>query len=292
MPISSGRRRKCFYNGPSISDVDNSLLVSMASHESEILENCFNDIIIDGVRVVENIELKEKEYLCDALSKTKFEKLRKELRSASEGGIWRYENGWHWDDEKKQYVCCTPLLGEYIPEEKKVFLYLKNIEDACKYDNVPYYCGVLTTFIHELFHAAHHEAAYNAGRPYDTIREIEEAMTEFSTLVFLMEMTSDSPKDDSAKWEETFNWALNTIKEKQWCLGSLPAYGFGYYLFNHFSNDEAEAVNWIKQYNQKIGAIDKKNRYVKWYQQMLNPMYPYKDEKLCLELLHSILFKL
>ena len=303
--VSSGRGPKNFYSGPSIPGVDNSLLVSMASHKSKILDdcldcfNCFNYIIID---VIENTELKERKNHDDKLSKSKVEKLRKELRCLLEGGKWQHEHevptdviakwkkeilDWAWDDDKKPYVCSVPLLGEYIPKDKKVILYLKNIEDACKKDNVPYYCGVLSTYIHELFHAAHHEAAYNGGRQYETIREIEEAMMEFSTLVFLKEMSSDS-----SEWADTFNWAKRAIKEKQWCIGSLPAYGFGYYLFNHFSNDEAEAVNWIKQYNQKIGAIDKKNRYVKWYQQMLNPMYPYKDEKLCLELLHSILFHL
>ena len=270
--------------------VEASLLRSMVSHKSKILNNTFKDLTIDGVIVIDNTEWKEGKNLCETLSKTKYEKLRKELRRVSEG-IWQHEKDWQWDDAKKQYVCPTPLLGEYIPNEKKVVLYWKNIEDACKNDKAPYYCRVLTTYIHELFHAVHHEAAHKDGRPYDTIREIEEAMTEFSTLVFLNGMTSDS-----SKWKETFDWALNTIKEKQWSLGSLPAYGFGYYLFNtlyyNMPCSDHEGYRWIEIYNQKVGAIDKKNRYVKWYQQMLNPVYPHKDEKLCLEILHSILFNI
>ena len=221
MAISSGIVNSSF-------GVEASLLQSMVSHKSKILNNTFKDLTIDGVIVIDNTEWKEGKNLCETLSKTKYEKLRKELRRVSEG-IWQHEKDWQWDDAKKQYVCPTPLLGEYIPNEKKVVLYWKNIEDACKNDKAPYYCRVLTTYIHELFHAVHHEAAHKDGRPYDTIREIEEAMTEFSTLVFLNGMTSDS-----SKWKETFDWALNTIKEKQWSLGSLPAYGFGYYLFNTF----------------------------------------------------------
>lgn len=269
--------------------VERFLFDLMVSHKSKILNNSFNDLIIDGDKVIENIEWKDEKYLVGQLSKTKFEKLRKELRRASDG-IWQHEKDWHWDDEKKQFVSCTPLLGEYIPEEKKVVLYENNINDAHGGDKDLYSCVVLYTYIHEMFHAAHHEAAYTDGRLYDTIREIEEAITEFSTLVFLKEMTSDSPKADSSKWEETFNWALKTIKEKQWCLGSLPAYGFGYYLYDKLSEDES--ISWIKTYNQKVGVIDKKNRYVKWYQQMLNPVYPHRNEKLCMELLHSILFNI
>lgn len=283
-PIGSNRSR--LYHGPAIDNIEKTLLVSMASHRSEISNQCrFNYLTIDGDLVIERTELKERKDLYDTLSKTQFEKLRDELRRTSEGGIWRHEKDWVWDDEKKQYVCRIPLLGEYIPEEKKVILYLKNIEDACKYDNVPYYCGVLTTFIHELFHAVHHEAAFNAERPYDTIREIEEAMTEFSTLVFLKELSSES-----SEWEDTFNWAEKKIKQKQWCLGSLPAYGFGYCLYDFFS--KKEDFSWIEKYNQKVGAIDKKSRYVKWYQQMLYPEYPHGNEQLCMELLHSILFNI
>ena len=279
MAISS-RQNTPRYFGPPINSIENSLLESMASYGSMILKYSFNDLTIDGDLVIERTELEERKYLCGTFSKTEFEKLRDELRRASEG-IWRHEKDWVLDDEKKHYVCRLPLLGEYIPEEKKVVLYLKNIEDACKNDNVPYYCGVLYTFIHEMFHAVHHKAA---KANYNPVREIVEAMTEFSTLVFLNEMSSKS-----SEWEETFKWAKKTIEEKQWYLGSLPAYGFGYYLYDFFSKKE-DFCSWIRTYHQKVGDIDKKNSYVKRYQQMLYPVYPHGNEELCMELLHSILF--
>lgn len=280
-----------YYDGPIIPNVDDILLNEMAFHKSEVLYDCFNGITIDGIKVIKNTQLKDRKYRVNTLSKTKFEKLRKELRSKE--CVWQHEKDWLWNNTNQQYECSTPLLGEYIPEEKKVVLYVKNVEDACGGDKDLFSYGVITTYIHELFHAAHHEAAHNARRPYDTIREIEEAMTEFSTLLFLNEMSSDSSK--SPKWKETFNWAEEKIKEKQRYLGSLPAYGFGYCLYNTllYCNKPCsnyEGYKWIEKYYQKVGAIGKTNRYVKWYQQMLNPVYPHKDEKLCLELLRSILF--
>lgn len=319
------------------------------------------------------IEIRNKKFDRSTLSKAKFEKIRKERE---------YEGDWKWDNDSKKYVCDYPILGEYDPIEKKVILYVKNIEDVCARYGVPFYCGVLATFIHELFHAVHHVAADNGKRPYNPIKEIEEAMTEFSTLVFLKEMVDAKPESD--EWRQTFDWAQRSIRIKQYCLGDLPAYGFGYLLFNtlckNIIRDDQEAANadsicgandsrrndpsigvekhenigfhdfgeepssdyfkkmgdaiiekyakettgdlgefvrkcrdsvaeiksvgtatqaigddayeWIERYNQIIGAIDK-NRYdVKRYQKMLNPVYPIKDEKLCMELLHGILFNL
>lgn len=207
----SSRKAFDYHDGPSIPNVDDILLDEMAFHKSEVLYDCFNGITIDGIKVIKNTQLKERKDRVNTLSKTKFEKLRKELRN--EECVWQYEKDWLWNNTNQQYECSTPLLGEYIPEVKKVVLYLKNIEDACANDSIDFSCGVLTTYIHELFHAAHHEAAHNARRPYDTIREIEEAMTEFSTLLFLNEMSSDSSK--SPKWKETFNWAEKKIKENK-----------------------------------------------------------------------------
>ena len=247
------------------------------------------------------LEMRDRECRYSYLTKSAFERLNKTLQKENPENC-KLSNGWEWDDELKKYVFKYDLLGEYIPNEKKVILYEKNIEDACNRDGIPYYCGELTTYIHEVFHAVHHNAAVRNGKQYEPIREIEEAITEFSTLVLLNEiMQWDFSHKLSEKylyevngWTKVFDWAKNSIMRKQKYLGNLPAYGFGYYLFNtlyyHQTSSNDEAYTWIEKYNQKIGSIGKKNRYVKWCQQMLKPMYPYKDEKLCLELLNSILF--
>jgi hypothetical protein len=234
------------------------------------------------------LEIKDSKVRRSYISKSTFEKLKKTPRTEEPKRL--ILDGWKWDSEQNKYFSESNLLGEYVPSEKKVLLYEKTIDEVSIQDHVPEYCVGISTYIHEVFHYVHHAAAENNGRAYETIREIEEAMTEFSTLLLLDKLSNQG--SGKVAWDKVLDWAKQSIESKQNYLGVFPAYGFGYYLFNHFSNDEAEAVKWIKQYNQKIGAIDKKNRYVKWYQQMLNPMYPYKDEKLCLELLHSILFNL
>ena len=277
------------YNGPQIDKVAKELLNEMVLHKSNCLpfEDAFIWIFLykasdeEFLGVIRRTEIKDRKYRISTLSKSKFEKIRKERE---------YEGDWKWDENLKKYVCYYPILGEYDPIEKKVILYVKNIEDVCVRYGVPFYCGVLTTFIHELFHAVHHVADDNGKRPYDTIKEIEEAMTEFSTLVFLKEMVDAKPESD--EWEQTFKWAKRFIRLKQYCLGDLPAYGFGYYLFNAFCDPVIgdDAYGWIERYNQIIGVIDKKRYDVKRYQKMLNPVYPDKDEQLCKEILRSILF--
>ena len=270
------------------------MLDEMVTHGSRCLSSwdIFNEAFNGEFHsLIKRTEIKDRKYGVSTLSKTEFEKIRKERE---------FEGDWKWDNKLKKYVWHYPILGEYVPIEKKVILYVKNIEEVCDYYGVPFYCGVLTTFIHELFHAVHHVEASERGKRYYCIREIEEAVTEFSTLVFLKEMVDDKPRSD--EWKQTFDWALRSIRAKQDCLGDLPAYGFGYYLFSLLCNptayyDEAfkwvepdEAYKWINKYNEKIGCIGKKNR-VKKFKQMLNPAYP-KDEQACLELLHSILFNL
>lgn len=234
------------------------------------------------------LEIKDSKVRRSYLSKSTFEKLKKTPRTEE---VKRpILNGWKLDGEHSKYFSEYNLLGEYEPDNSKLILYDKTIEEVSKQDNVPEYYVGISTYIHEVFHYVHHAAAKQNRKPYNPVREIEEAMTEFSTLLLLDKLSNQG--SEKVAWDKVFDWAKQSIESKQNYLGDFPAYGFGYYLFNHFSNDEAEAVKWIKQYNQKIGAIDKKNRYVKWYQQMLNPMYPYNDEKLCLELLHSILFNI
>lgn len=53
---------------------------------------------------------------------------------------------------------------------------MKNINDACGEE--PTYKGVLSTYIHELFHAFFHYVTEQKQAEYNYIREIEEAMAD------------------------------------------------------------------------------------------------------------------
>ena len=191
-----------------------------------------------------------------------------------------------WNKEKgsDEYTSSDLLLGEYLPESKRVVLYVKNIDEACEKEEHTYNC-VLSTYIHELFHAYFHyftEQHNKAERKY--IREIEEAMAEFSTLVFLGVME----KEHHGKWSEILNWTIKSIGEKQKTVGDLPAYGFGLHLFENLS--EGKAYDWINKYAERLGSINEEDELVKQYKQMVFPCYPTEPDK-CLELLRKILFE-
>ena len=185
-----------------------------------------------------------------------------------------------------EYTSSYPLLGEYLPKSKRVVLYEKNIHDACEKEEHTYNC-VLSTYIHELFHAYFHyftEHHNKADYKNKSINEIEEAMTEFSTLVFLRLMKNEC----SGKWSEILEWTKKSIGEKQKGTGNLPAYGFGLHLFKKLSEDEAFA--WINKYAERLGDINEDDELVKQYKQMIFPCYPSNPDK-CMKLLKKILFE-
>lgn len=186
-----------------------------------------------------------------------------------------------WEKEGDEYRHSYSLLGEYCSEMKQVVLYVNNIDDAC---GKPTYKGVLPTYIHELFHAYFHCVTEQKQAKYNYIREIEEAMTEFSTLVFLRVME----KMYGDEWTEILEWARAFIGKKQETVGDLPAYGFGLYLFENLSKDEA--FDWINKYAERLGYIDEDDELLKQYKQMVYPCYPTNPDK-CLELLKKLLFE-
>ncbi len=188
--------------------------------------------------------------------------------------------GWKKKDGNV-YENSYPVLGEYLSKEKKVVLYVYNIDDAC---GEPTYNGVLSTYIHELFHAYFHYVTEQKQAEYNYIKEIEEAMTEFSTLVFIRFMKNEL----SGEWYDIFDWASESIGKKQNKIGALPAYGFGRYLFDNIPEDEA--FDWINKYAERLGYIDEEDELVKQYKQMIYPCYPTEPGK-CLELLRKILFE-
>ena len=188
-----------------------------------------------------------------------------------------------WNKDGDEFWHTYPLLGKYLWKEKQVVLYVKNIDDACGEE--PTYKGVLSTYIHELFHAFFHYVTEQKQAEYNYIREIEEAMAEFSTLVFLRLMKQEDTLDG---WHDVFDWAFNEIGKKQQSVGNLSAYGFGRYLFD--SIRENEAFDWINKYAERLGCIDEEDELVKQYKQMVCPCYPTEPDK-CLELLRKILFE-
>ena len=269
----------------------------------EIRELCFRDIYSiflgsvnsqDEQNEAIRVEVsKERKYRLEEMKEKEFEELKKRLaencskcdRCSIDKGDCRLLQGWKKEEGSDKYTYSYPLLGEYLHGLKKVVLYKNNIDDAC---GEPTYNGILSTYIHELFHAYFHYFTENHNKAkYNYIKEIEEAMTEFSTLMFLrvMEKTENKYSDE---WSEIFEWTKESIGKKQKTAGDLPAYGFGRYLFDNIPEDEA--CDWINKYAERLGYIDEKDKLVKQYKQMIYPCYPTDPDK-CLELLRKILFE-
>lgn len=249
----------------------------------------FRFAILYGDFINEVVVSEERKCRIEEMTEDKYEELKKSLiencpkkeicdRCCIDKGDCRLLHG--WKKEGAVYKHSYTLLGEYLPDSKTVILYVNNIDDAC---GKPTYNGVLSTYIHELFHAYYHYVTEQKQAEYNYIREIEEAMTEFSTLVFLRFMKNEY----SYEWCDIFDWALESIGEKQNKVGILPAYGFGRFLFDNIP--ENEAFDWINKYAERLGYIDENDKHVQQYQKMVCPCYPTEPEK-CLGLLRKILF--
>ena len=248
-----------------------------------------------GQKEAKRVEVsEERKCRLEKMSENEFEELKKKLAKKCsnkekcgncyiEKGDCPLLHGWKKEEGGDKYTYSYKILGEYLPDLKKVVLYVKNIDDAC---GKPTYNGVLSTYIHELFHAYfHYFTEHHNKAEYNYIKEVEEAMTEFSTLVFLRVMEK---LYDGSEWSEIFEWTMKSIGEKQETVGDLPAYGFGRYLFDNIPEDEA--FEWINKYAERLGYIDEEDEFVKQYKQMVYPCYPSDPDK-CLELLRKILFE-
>ena len=79
-------------------------------------------------------------------------------------------------------VVTTSPLGEFVGKEKKVNIYLGNVDKAAsvKDDYATRESILTTTFVHEMIHAW---IFFACGEKECTVREIEEAMVEFGSPV-------------------------------------------------------------------------------------------------------------
>lgn len=215
------------------------------------------------------------------ISEKEFEDLKKRLKDPPfHKDKWKPIN----INGEKFYQRSYPVLGEYDPEKKIIILYMENIK-KCLRDGTDVEKSDLFNIIllHEMFHAYFHYVTGKCRHNY--ISEIEEAMTEFCSLVCLKDLS-----DKDYKWEDVFKYAKENIEEKQNEVGELAAYGFGAYLFDKLNENKRYEL--INNYIQKLGYIDEDNDTVKEYCQKvrLSKYVPNRDnQKDCMELLIKIL---
>ena len=180
-------------------------------------------------------------------------------------------------DGNKGVLPPVNLLGSFDSRGKRVYLYLDNIKDAAK----PYSRGIalVVTFVHEMFHAWNFFACEKKER---TVREIDEAMVEFTTLYFLKQISEKHPE-----FESILEWAEESIRKKQTALGRVAAYGYGYYLYS-LSKTNKKAIRLLEHYPYKSGVIDDGAKLVEKAKKELCPLYPFGRENEVFDLLFKI----
>ena len=172
-------------------------------------------------------------------------------------------------EQKKEVL----LYGEFVPgKEPKVILYMGNIQYSQQL--------LISTCIHELFHAWNY---FRCGRTARAIPEIDEAMVEYATLVFLDMATSiredELDETDNLLWHYHRNFFLDfhlrAVKDKQESIGLLPAYGFGAYLYETDDKDHSLLL----AYPPLSGLLSMNNHDVAAAVSLVNPLYPYGKEE-------------
>lgn len=193
-------------------------------------------------------------------------------------------------------VVTTSPLGEFVGKERKVipdmgitvnkgsvlYLYLDNIDKASN-DKEAFATResvLITTFIHEMFHAWIY---FKCGENESTVREIEEVMVEFATLFFLKQISQVN-----VEFEPILRWAERSNRQKQAVIGRLAAYGYGYYLYSMYFKNKQQVMKLFMAYSRNSGLIKPSPR-VKHIIIMQYPIYPFEREDEVFENLQQLL---
>jgi len=164
-------------------------------------------------------------------------------------------------------------LGEYIQNNDSIVLYYDTIEQYGHRD-----ATLIYTLVHELFHAFYYKSSACVTHP--VIKEIDEAMVEFSMLTYI-----GGYKHINNQWGKIFDIALNDVKLKQQSLGLSSSYGFGAFIFEHCATPNS----WMARYYSKFGRVNNHNKNVLSYIEGLNPLYTNNELK-TFNILKNILF--
>ena len=121
--------------------------------------------------------------------------------------------------------------------------------------------GLLTGYVlvHEMFHA-YYDMKHNAK-----IVEVEEAMAEYGSLVFL----------NSSHEDDIFKIALQEVSEHRFSGTWTSVYGFGAYLFNNHSSH----YDLIEAYSQNNNSIVTFSKTVIEFVAGFDSGYPWNDEE-------------
>lgn len=163
------------------------------------------------------------------------------------------------------------ILGEFIPSPSPcVVLYYANFKN--EHDR---YKKLLGVFVHEMIHAWFYFMANENPR---SVMEIDEPMVEFSALFFLRDLLEQILKTSHTAIphiEDVLKESSRAVKNKQFSTGSLPAYGYGYFLYEHLGK---KSKKWIEEYSRKSSSISPNDPEVKDFTKAIIPCYPFQEE--------------
>ena len=276
-----------------LSDEEKDLLELIVNFRLPLVngEVCFADIL-DDLEVEFSPEEKIRPQSIDAdLLRRKLDELRRQI-----------ENNAQSDSKLRElysmllnYIGCAnnedkvdvPIrpLGEFIPGSKpKVVIYYNNIRCISR--------GVVMAgvFVHEMFHAWNY---FNAGEKSRSVLAIDEPMVEFETLYFLKKLdafTSSQSHSLKDKVKIVYCDREYRVRNKQWSIGDVAAYGFGYYLFEKLGKSDVESIEWIETYSKKSASINGSDTLVKKAKKTLIPVYPFGLEKDVMKWFRNIIF--
>ena len=254
-------------------------------------EVCFADIL-DDLEVEFSPEKKIRPQSIDAdLLRRKRDELRRQIENNAQSDsklrelysmLLNYIGSANYEDKVDEPI---RLLGEFIPgDNPKVVIYYNNIRSISRWDVM---AGV---FVHEMFHAWNY---FNAGEKSRSVLAIDEPMVEFETLYFLKELaafTSSQSHSLKDKVKSVYCDREYRVRNKQWSIGDVAAYGFGYYLFEKLGKSDVESIEWIETYSKKSASINGSDTLVKNAEEALIPVYPFQSEDNVMEWFRKIIF--
>lgn len=175
---------------------------------------------------------------------------------------------------KGDYEIPTTLLGEFISSPKpKVILYYNNVSGGNPTERWISLCG---TFVHEMYHAWNYFQSSGAN---SSMMAVDEPMVEFASLVFLRDLCKSAEQSKHQFSEEVskiFENRRMEVKNKRRGFGTLPAYAFGYYLYENAGTLEAHL---IEEYALKSASISSTQPEAKEIETSLIPSYPFTEEE-------------
>jgi hypothetical protein len=184
-------------------------------------------------------------------------------------------------------------LGEFVSgsnPKPKVVIYYKNIQNSIKSDEI--WQVMAGVFVHEMFHAWNY---FKAGRKSKSVLAIDEPMVEFASLYFLKELEAFTSSESHPLHDKVLSVRddrKGRVQEKQFSIGNVAAYGFGYYLFEKLSGKDVDSIKWIETYSKKSAFIDIDGRdsRVEEVEYALIPVYPFTSEKEVMGWFEEIIF--